>query len=180
MNAAPSNTGPAPGASPGTGRDAGRDGIAAFYAATYARLVGGLTVACGSRADAEEVVQEAFARLLPRWSTVSAYEDPEAWVRTVAFRLSASRWRRAKVAARGLARLGPPAEVRPPDVARVEAERLLADLPRIYREVLVLHHAFDLSVEQIARELGVPAGTVKSRLSRGRDAAAALGGDSHE
>lgn len=158
----------------------GDAGIAGFYAATYSRLVGGLTVACGSRADAEEVVQEAFARLLPRWSTVSAYDDPEAWVRTVAFRLSASRWRRAKVAARGLARLGPPPDVRPPDAARLDAERLLDRLPRIYREVLVLHHAFDLSVEQIAQDLRVPVGTIKSRLSRARSAAAELGGDRDE
>lgn len=155
-------------------------GIAELYAATYPRLVGALVVACGSRADAEEVVQEAFARLVPRWSTVSHYEDPEAWVRTVAFRLSTSRWRRAKVAARGLVRLGAPPDVTPPDGTRLDAERLLAGLPRIYREVLVLHHAFGLPIEQIANELRVPVGTIKSRLSRARTAAAALGGDRNE
>lgn len=34
--------------------------------------------------------------------------------------------------------------------------------------MLVLHHCLDLPVEQVATELGVPVGTVKSRLSRGR------------
>ena len=165
-----------------TGHPPTRDeaGIAELYAATYPRLVGALTVASGSRADAEEIVQEAFARLLPRWSTISRYEDPEAWVRTVAFRLSTSRWRRAVVAARGMARIGAPPPVTPPDGSRLDAERLLSGLPRIYREVLVLHHAFGLPVEQIAEELRVPVGTVKSRLARGRTAAAALGGDRDE
>lgn len=151
-----------------------------LYTASYGRLVGLLTVVCGSAADAEEVVQEAFVRLLPRWDRVSEYDDPEAWLRTVAFRLSASRWRRARVAARGLARLGPPPDAPEPDGARLDAERLLAALPRRYREVLVLHHGLGLPVAEIARELGVATGTVKSRLSRGRAAAVALGGGGDE
>jgi RNA polymerase sigma-70 factor (ECF subfamily) len=159
---------------------AAESGVAGLYAASYARLVGVLTVATGSRPDAEEVVQEAFARLLPRWSTVGTYDDPEAWVRAVAFRLSASRWRRARVAARALSRIGAAPDVEPPDGSRLDAERVLAGLPRAFREVLVLHHALGLPVEQVAAELRVPVGTVKSRLSRARAAAAALGGDQHE
>jgi RNA polymerase sigma-70 factor (ECF subfamily) len=151
--------------------------IAEFYEGAYPRLVGLLTLASGSRAEAEEVVQEAFLRLIPRWTRVSRYEDPEAWVRTVAFRLSRSRWRNARNAARLLARLGPPADVAEPGADRVDAERVLATLPRKHREVLVLHHALGLPVEQVAAELGVPVGTVKSRLARARTAAAAAGGD---
>jgi RNA polymerase sigma factor (sigma-70 family) len=174
VTAAPADAGPdAPPASP-------EAGVAALYAASYARLVGVLAVATGSRADAEDVVQEAFARLLPRWSSVSAYDEPEAWLRTVAFRLAASRWRRAKVAARGLARLGAPPDVAPPDGSRLDAERILTGLSRPLREVLVLHHALGLPVDEIARELGVPAGTVKSRLSRARAAAVAISGDRDE
>ena len=145
-----------------------------LYAASYGRLVGLLRV-CGTAADAEEVVQEAFARLIPAWDRVCHYDDPEAWLRTVAFRLAASRWRRARVAARGLVRLGPPPPVPQPDGTRLDAERLLAALPRAYREVLVLHHGLGLPIAEIAAELGVAVGTVKSRLSRARVAAAALG-----
>jgi RNA polymerase sigma-70 factor (ECF subfamily) len=158
--------------------------VSELYAASYGRLVGALTVATGSRADAEDVVQEAFARLVPRWRTVSGYDDPEAWVRTVAFRLSASRWRRARVAALAMARIGtPPATEAPGDAgvdASLDAERLLAGLPRAFREVLVLHHALGLPLEQIAAELRIPVGTVKSRLSRARAAAAARTGDHHD
>jgi RNA polymerase sigma-70 factor (ECF subfamily) len=168
-------------AAPGRPRAAAATaGVAELYAASYARLVGALTVATGSRADAEEVVQEAFARLLPRWRTVETYNNPEAWVRTVAFRLSASRWRRAKVAARAMARIGAPPDVEPPGDSGLDAERVLDGLPRAYREVLVLHHALGLPVDQVAAELGIPVGTVKSRLSRARAAAAQRGGDRHE
>ena len=125
-------------------------------------------------------MQEAFARPLPRWGTVGTYDDPEAWVRTVAFRLSASRWRRARVAARALTRLGGPQDVPEPDGDRLDAERVLAGLPRAFREVLVLHHALGLPVEQVAGAPRIPAGTVKSGLSRARAAAAALGGDRHQ
>ena len=50
----------------------------------------------------------------------------------------------------------------------------LLRLPLPLREVLVLHHCLDLPVETVAAQTGVSPGTVKSRLSRGRDRLAAL------
>lgn len=165
-----------------TGEPETQSDVGALYAASYRRLVGLLTVLSGNAADAEECVQEAFVRLLPRWDRVSRYDDPEAWLRTVAIRLSTSRWRRAAVAARALVRLGPAVEDAPAADrdARLDAERILAALPRGHREVLVLHHGLGLPIEEVARELGVPVGTVKSRLFRARAAAAALGGALHD
>lgn len=151
--------------------------VAELYEAAYARLVGVLTLACGTRGEAEEVVQDAFVRLIPRWSSVSRYEDPEAWVRGVAFRLARSRWRRRVVAAKTLPRLHTPEPVEGPNADAVDAVRVLAALPHKHREVLVLHHALGLPVEQVAADLGLPVGTVKSRLARARAAAAALGGN---
>jgi DNA-directed RNA polymerase specialized sigma24 family protein len=49
-----------------------------FYAASYPRLVAALTLMAGSRQDAEEVVQEAFVRLVPRWSTSRATTIPSS------------------------------------------------------------------------------------------------------
>lgn len=142
--------------------------VRAFYAAAYPQLVRVLALAAGDLAEAEEVVQEAFIRLLPRWETVGRYDDPEAWVRKVAFRLLANRQRRARVARRLL-----PALVRPhadpsPSGDHVDVSRALATLPLSQREVVVLHHLLDLPVEQVAAELGLPTGTVKSRLARAR------------
>jgi RNA polymerase sigma-70 factor (ECF subfamily) len=153
------------------------DDFAAFYAVTYARLVGVLARVCDGREDAEEVVQEAFVRLVQRWSKVSRYDDPEAWVRQVAFRLATSRWRRRRAGAAALLRLGPARHVSAPSVDRVAVDAVLAPLTPAHRAVLVLHHAVGLSVDEIAAELGVAPGTVKSRLSRARAAAAAAYGE---
>jgi RNA polymerase sigma-70 factor (ECF subfamily) len=56
----------------------------------------------------------------------------------------------------------------------VDIARALALLPVGQRQVVVLHHLLDLPVDEIARALGVPTGTVKSRLSRARTALAPL------
>ena len=147
-----------------------KDDFEALYAGAYVRLVRVLALACGSQADAEEVVQEAFVRLLPRWSHVRGYADPEAWVRGTAFRLLSNR-RRGRLSRPDLGQVvagDGPAE--PPGPDRVDVSRALGVLPPQQRHVVVLHHLAGLPVEQIAAELGVPVGTVKSRLSRGRAA----------
>ena len=148
--------------------------IREFYLAAYPRLVQVVSLSCGSQADAEEVVQEAFARLIPRWSTVSTYQDPEAWVRLVAFRLVASRWRRTRnrLSAQRRSVIAEPAPS--PSAERVDVARALATLPVSQRQVVILHHLLDLPVEQIAADLGVAVGTVKSRLARARAALAPL------
>ena len=48
----------------------------------------------------------------------------------------------------------------------------LHDLPPGQRQAVVLHHLVELPVEEVASQLNVPVGTVKSRLSRGRAALA--------
>jgi len=63
------------------------------------------------------------------------------------------------------------AELHPQDQAVIEA---LLRLPLPLREVLVLHHCLDLPVDTVAAQTGVSVGTVKSRLSRGRERLAAL------
>jgi RNA polymerase sigma-70 factor, ECF subfamily len=153
------------------------DEVAALYARASPALVGLLTAIGGTRADAEEVAQDAFVRLLEHWSKVRDYTDPEAWLRTVAVRMLVSRHRRRQVAARGLAVLGRRAATVPPAIdpgADVVLAEALANLPVDQRAVLVLHHLHDLSVAQVAELLHVPTGTVKSRLSRARAAIAPL------
>jgi RNA polymerase sigma-70 factor (ECF subfamily) len=50
----------------------------------------------GSLEDAEDAVQEAFARASTRWATLREYEMPEAWVRRVALNLATSGLRRTR------------------------------------------------------------------------------------
>ncbi|MEY9835547.1 SigE family RNA polymerase sigma factor [Streptacidiphilus sp. EB103A] len=143
-----------------------------FYAATYRRMVGQLYAMTGSMTEAEDCVQEAYARAWQRWARVSRHGAPEAWVRTVAYRLSVSSWRKTVNRLSAHRRERGQAVVQglnPDHLALVAAlRRISAD----QRESIVLYHLVGLSVEEIAAQSGVPAGTVKARLSRGRKALA--------
>jgi RNA polymerase sigma-70 factor (ECF subfamily) len=55
--------------------------FAAFYAATFQSLCAQLSVHTGDLAEAQDVVQEAFCRALPRWQRLAEFDDPAAWVR---------------------------------------------------------------------------------------------------
>ena len=70
------------------------------------------------------------------------------------------------------------------DEAHVALVAALKQLPQAQRQALVLHHIADLPVQAVAAEVGVPEGTIKARLSRGRTTLATLladdtGGVSH-
>ncbi len=141
-----------------------------FYAACVRRLTTQLYAMTGDRAEAEDCVQEAFARAWQHWGRVCGYADPEAWVRTVAYRISVSSWRKAASRSRAQRRRGAAAEepgLSPDYVAIIAA---LRQIPVVQRQAIVLHHLVGLSVEDIATAHKIPAGTVKARLARGRQA----------
>ena len=80
--------------------------FSAFYAATYQRLLGQLVLLCGDRAEAEDALQEAFARAAVRWRRLRSYQAPEAWVRRVALNLTRMAARRLRRRTAALLRLG--------------------------------------------------------------------------
>lgn len=152
-----------------------------LYAASFRRLTHQLYAMIGDREEAQDCVQEAFVRAWAHRRQLDQAEHPEAWVRTTAYRLAVSRWRRVVRGRRPPDRaLGSPSEASAP-TASSEAHVVLVDalrcLPSDQRRALVLHHIADLPVAQVAAETGVPEGTVKARLSRGRTALAELLGD---
>ena len=85
--------------------------------------------------------------------------------------LARTRWRRRKLFDT-LVRTGrvprTPESVPGADPDRVALVAALQQLSRPTREAIVLHHLADMSVYEVAESLGVPVGTVKARLSRGR------------
>lgn len=141
--------------------------IQKIYATSYRRLLGQLIGVTGSVAEAEDVVQEAFVRGLDRPRQLLGADNPEAWLRTVAVNLARSRWRRAQRLI-GLA----PRLVEEPRGGDIDGHMVLLqalnELSAGQREVIALHYLADLTVEQVAETLGLPTGTVKARLSRGR------------
>jgi RNA polymerase sigma-70 factor (ECF subfamily) len=144
-----------------------------LYAAAYQRLVGVVGAIVGDRHEAEEAVQDAFVRLMGKWDRVAHYDDPEAWVRKVALGCVSNRRRKATNGLRAVLRLGRPANAPEPTGDALDLKRALATLPMSQREVIVLQH-IGLDVAAIARQLDVPIGTVKSRLSRARAALAPM------
>jgi RNA polymerase sigma-70 factor (ECF subfamily) len=105
-------------------------------------------------------------------AAAAGYEDPEAWLRLIVNRLSADRWRRLGVRRTRAAAEPPPAPVAPPSEDVVLLVRAMRALPAQQRQALALRYLLDRSVAEIAIEAGVPQGTVKSWLSRGRAALA--------
>lgn len=138
----------------------------------YPRVVGAVALVCGSRATAEDAVQEALARA---WERGQRLESPRAWVTVVAMNLARSRLRRMLAERRARERLPSP-QTAAPSADAVDVRRALARLPRRQREATVLRYYLDMDVVEIASALGVSEGTAKTTLFRARQALArALG-----
>jgi RNA polymerase sigma-70 factor (ECF subfamily) len=159
---------------------ANTEGFEEFYAGAVGRLLGQLLPVTGDLHEAEEVVQEAFARASVRWAWLRDYDVPEAWVRRVALNLAAERARRLRRQARALLRLGPPPQVPAASAEALALLEALRTLPMRQRQAIVLYHLVDLPVEEVAGMIGVRPGTVKSLLARGRRALANRLSDAEE
>jgi RNA polymerase sigma factor (sigma-70 family) len=142
-----------------------------FVFGAYPRLVGGLALVTGSRALAEDSVQEALARAWERTERGERIDSLPAWVTRVALNLARNRLRSLRAEGRAKERLA--SDQRPSGHAertedRVDVRAALATLPRRQREVVVLRYYLDLDLAAIAAVLDVPEGTLKSLLSRAR------------
>ena len=155
--------------------------IREFLATQYPRLVAAVTLVAGSRAAAEDAVQEAVGRAWERSQRGERIESLGAWVTRVAMNVSKSRLRRLRAEGRARDRVAsvtaPGRSVAALTGDRVDVERALAVLPRRQREATVLRYYLGLDVAQIAEMLGVHEGTAKTTLFRARRALAATLGD---
>ena len=123
------------------------------------------------RAQAEDAVQDAFASALVRWPVLRGYHDPEAWVRTVAFRRAIDHHRRTARQRRALLQ-GPPPSLPPVDAEHLDLVRPLGKLLLAQREVLVLHYVAELAVDRVAADCGAAGRHREEPAGRGRAALA--------
>jgi RNA polymerase sigma-70 factor, ECF subfamily len=130
----------------------------------------------GDRHSADDLVQDCLERALSRWYLRRPEGDVRGWLYTILYNrfLSDQHRRRRRGVHSALLEV---AETELPGVeggqdsalAHRDLLRAFAALPEEQRSVLVLIAVEDLSYEDAARVLGVPVGTVMSRLSRGRE-----------
>jgi RNA polymerase sigma-70 factor (ECF subfamily) len=145
----------------------------------YAELYGLACAMIGGRLETEDVVQEAFLRLVDAPVLGRPDEEVRAWLRRVCLNLSFNRIRDAKRARTRLERAGrqdlaaaDPTRDEPSDLllrreAQEEVRRALAHLPE--RNCLLLRHA-GYSYAEIAATVGIATGSVGVLLARGERA----------
>jgi RNA polymerase sigma-70 factor (ECF subfamily) len=133
--------------------------------------------------DAEDMVQQAYLRALRYFSSFSG-TDGKGWILTIVRRACYDALRRRRTQGDGVARSVDldedevaqiPDQAADPEAALLRKcdsamiDRLIADLAPEFREVIVLREFEDMSYREIAALVGVPVGTVMSRLARARD-----------
>lgn len=144
-----------------------------LYRREASALLGMMVAFLGDRATAEDVVQEAFARVHRRWSTIDPIKAP-AYLRTTAFNVARSGLRR-----RAVSRAFRPDPVQPVGdasdlVVLAEDQRALITavrrLPLRQRECIVLRYFSDLPETEVAEILGISRNSVKTHVRRGLSA----------
>ncbi len=166
---------------PGLVVNAGRQGASPVDAALereFEQAVRGLSdlvvrVAFGvlrQQQDAEEIAQEAFARAYPRFARLRDPEHFRAWMIRVTWRLAIDRWRADRRRLTREQAAYAPAPVATAEQLALSSERssqlwkAIDDLPEKQRLVIILSALQGHDVQEVARLLAVPEGTVKSRL----------------
>ena len=135
----------------------------------------------GSRAEADDVVQETFLRAFRSFDRFNPGTNCRAWLFTIlrnAFLnrirgsgrevLTADVDRHEPERASAVGGVPSPEETFFQTVLHGDVDRALKELPLLFREAVVLCDLEGLTYREVAEVLGCPLGTVMSRLSRGR------------
>ena len=134
-----------------------------FFRANWNSIYRPLAATLGDADLARDATAEAMARAYQRWSKVRTYGNPSGWVYRVGLNWARSRFRKRR---REIRRAAPGVDGSYDDEYRGDLEEKLRRLPLDHRAVIVLRYYMDWSQEQVASALGIPVGTVKSRLHR--------------
>lgn len=142
--------------------------FAEFYSHSYRRLVAELTLVVGSRAEAEDVAQDTFARAWLRWSRLHNFEQPHAWVRRVGYNAAIDRLRAHHRFLKFRHRLAQPETQAGVSADWVDLQAALGTLSPQQRAALVLTAVAGLTTDEAATHLDVPPATLRSWLHRAR------------
>jgi len=136
----------------------------------------------GHREDAEDATQDTFVLAFRRLQTLRDESSFPLWLRKLAIRICL-RYRRRRIVEQNFVEplsdereseilfrtdLDPKSEVEKSELREL-VRRAVSELPEPFQVVIVLYHMDGLSYDEIAKVLGVPIGTVRSRLARARE-----------
>ncbi len=147
-----------------------RDDEAAFHELVdrYANEMFRLAVSLvGNAADAEDVVQETFAGAFQAMPDFEGRSSVRTWLSRILVK-QAAKWRRRREVRRTVALDAAAPMPGPEQSLRIDVLGTLETLSPEHREVIALREFQGMSYEEIAEVLGVPRGTVESRLFRAR------------
>jgi RNA polymerase sigma-70 factor (sigma-E family) len=146
------------------------DQVTALYQAHALGLLRLAVIMLGERQAAEDVIQDAFLGLFRRWDSLDDPERALAYVRSSVFNGCRSVLRK-RARNRQFVLIDPDVESAEARVVLGEEYRevlvALRRLPDRQREAVALRYCLDMSVDDVARAMGVTEGTVKSATSRG-------------
>jgi RNA polymerase sigma factor (sigma-70 family) len=153
-----------------------------FLHTAYPRLVAAVALIGGSRASAEDAVQEALVRAWERSDRGEDITSLPAWVAAVALNLARSGLRRRLTERRARPTLASPQRSDPTAESdgRIDLARALSELPRRQRQAVVLRYYLQFDTREMAEVMGVHEGTVKSTLAKAREVLAGTLGVTEE
>jgi RNA polymerase sigma factor (sigma-70 family) len=124
------------------------------------------------RDDADDLVQDTLERAWAKASLWRGVADMRAWLFSIMHNVHADRVRRPRLATVAMDDDTPEVPVAPTQSERLEVldlQAALEQLPPGQKEIVLLVALEDMAYADIAKTLGIPIGTVMSRLSRGRE-----------
>jgi RNA polymerase sigma-70 factor (ECF subfamily) len=147
-----------------------------FFREEHERLFKALYFVTGHRADAEELMQDAFLRLWERWDRIDTIDDPTGYLFRIALNGFRMRRRRAATVVRKVIPVPEPRDVFLEAEMRADVRALLLGCTPRQRAALVLVDLLGYPPEQAARILRVRSSTVRVLTSKGRRALRAMEG----
>ena len=140
-----------------------------FFELEHERLLRALYLVCGNRHEAEDLMQEAFVRVLERWDTVQWMDDPTAYLYRTAMNTFRTRYRRSLVAGRVMAMLAPKSRDAFADVEmHDDVRRAISALTPRQRAAIVLTELLGYTSEEASRMMAIRASTVRALATQAR------------
>lgn len=140
----------------------------AFFVEHQGDLYAALWLITRDRAEAEEIMQDAFLKLWERWDRVRTLDDPEGYLYRTSMNVFRSRRRRAAMAIRHLVRPTPPDDLLDAVERREILVQAMSQLTPRERAAVVLTDVLGFTSDEAGRSLGIKGATVRVLAARGR------------